>query len=45
MFVNLFPALQRQKAVNVYFSSKQLLPFGFARQYHFNNFQSTLETD
>ena len=27
------PAMQSQKAVSAYFTSKQILPFGFAEQY------------
>ena len=29
----MYTAVQSQKAVTAYFSSKQLLPFGFAEQY------------
>ena len=32
-FKELYTAVQRQKAVSAYFTSEQILPFGFARQY------------
>ena len=32
--VNYYTAVQIQKAVSAYFSSKQTVPFGFARQYY-----------